>query len=65
VQKKIMSDTLKTTVYLKKDIKKLFDNVSFLLKEQKGDLINEALEIHLKKLIKDKNLEDKLKALED
>lgn len=60
-----MSDTLKTTVYLKKDIKKLFDNVSFLLKEQKGDLINEALEIHLKKLIKDKNLEDKLKALED
>jgi hypothetical protein len=59
-----MSDLIKTSVYLKTDIRKKFNNVSFLLKEQKTTIVNEALKIYLDKLIKDNNLQDKLKALE-
>lgn len=58
-----MSDLIKTSVYLKKDNRNLFDDVCLLLKEQKTKVINEALENHLKKLIKENKLEKKLETL--
>jgi hypothetical protein len=55
---------VKTTIYLEKDNKKLLDNVSFLMKMKKNDIVNKALSNYLDGLINENDLEEKLKTLD-
>jgi len=54
----------RTTIYLKPEVREMLDNVSFLTKETKVDLVNDSILIHLKNVIKEKKLEKKIEDLQ-
>jgi hypothetical protein len=65
-KKKDDEEYIKTTIYLKKSTKKLYDNVAILMKKHKikKEMDNEAISQYANKIIKDYNLEDKLVILD-
>jgi hypothetical protein len=56
-------ETKKATFIVKKDTLDLLKNVSFLLNETRVNLVNQALEEYLNKMIKEKNLESFIESL--